>query len=419
MKESIINAYLTIPSLYSDSTAKVAKRFKVTEEEILEIKRWLKDSTIISRLNKHYHTFSSKEGNPINYISWGEHISDIPMPVAEYFSYSKDPEEGFKKSGEQVSEVIDSDFIVRSKWVKRNTPEGKVSEFLVNTKVEDTRKESSEAILDVLRDFQMKSVYDFYSEKTRAPEQNMAMISLADLHIDKLGYRGETNNEVLSSYFELLSKSLLFNPEELWIVCGHDFFNCDHKEMTTAGTPQSNAYSAKDAFEYGLQLMSEILAESLKEVAKIKFFLIMGNHDYYKSQYLAIALSKIFPQIEFVIADHERTYDSYGVNGFLLTHALCTRGVKNMNSIYAVENPQDFALKAHKFILTGHLHSKKQVEYMSTEENYGIVWKQLPSLSVLDKWHYDNNFIGNIRSMSSLIFDKNNGWVAELFSNVK
>jgi hypothetical protein len=71
----------------------------------------------------------------------------------------------------------------------------------------------------------------------------------------------------------------------------------------------------------------------------------------------------------------------------------------------------------YRFVLTGHLHKKNEVAFTSTSENFGLVFKIMPSLSSTDVWHYDNMFAYNHKSCIGLLINDEYGDVNEIIYN--
>jgi len=91
--------------------------------------------------------------------------------------------------------------------------------------------------------------------------------------------------------------------------------------------------------------------------------------------------------------------------------------VSDLPLLFSVEKPALF-VKKNKYILSGHLHSKKETSFISNNENFGIEHIQCPSLSGTDKWHSDNMYVGNKASMLSLIVDPYKGIISKNYFNV-
>ena len=87
---------------------------------------------------------------------------------------------------------------------------------------------------------------------------------------------------------------------------------------------------------------------------------------------------------------------------------------KNSLLLYATEFAQQWGITTNRTLFTGHLHHKKKVEYITTNERTGFMLKILPSLSRTDYWHYHNKFVGSKRSGVIELHDYNKGNICEL-----
>jgi hypothetical protein len=52
------------------------------------------------------------------------------------------------------------------------------------------------------------------------------------------------------------------------------------------------------------------------------------------------------------------------------------------------------------------------------KEIKGVRIQQMPSLSGTDRWHYDNNYVNNIRSGLTFVYHPKHGKIAEFESRL-
>ena len=91
--------------------------------------------------------------------------------------------------------------------------------------------------------------------------------------------------------------------------------------------------------------------------------------------------------------------------------------VSDLPLLFSVEKP-DLFVKKNKYILSGHLHSKKEISFVSSNENFGIEHIQCPSLSSApDKWHHDNMYVGNKSRLLSLVICPTKGIINHIIYN--
>ena len=73
----------------------------------------------------------------------------------------------------------------------------------------------------------------------------------------------------------------------------------------------------------------------------------------------------------------------------------------------------------YRYIFLGHLHKSSRKVYLTENEVNGVVSRRLNSLSPTDAWHNANNYVGAKRMANALVFDKQNGQIAEFNYIVK
>lgn len=226
-----------------------------------------------------------------------------------------------------------------------------------------------------------------------------AVLSLQDIHFGKEG------NDTIDLDFEQTIQSLItraaaiYNLEKVIYVVGGDLINMDtFAGTTTSGTPVDNSMSATEAYIQAYNCLAWSIVYMAERVNNLHVLYIPGNHDRLSSFHIAHALSKSISadNITWDVDYEERKVVTYGHNFFGFEHG----DVKTNNSLllYATERPKEWGTTLHRTLYTGHLHTKRKVEYITADEKTGFAVKVLPSLSRTDYWHYHNKFVGNKRS---------------------
>ena len=256
---------------------------------------------------------------------------------------------------------------------------------------------------------------------------HLLVLNLTDFHINKRDYKGEDTlqsqvEEIFNTFNALLELSnRAFVIEKILIICGHDYFNSDFNHQTTKGTPQTDLVEGYEAFRAGLKLAASIVTNA-GQYAPVDFVIVNGNHDNQSSLFLGVSLETIFKDskntVNIMYGKDNRTYYEYNNNSFLLTHHV-PKESKDLPLLFVTEQPLLFAKTKHRFIMTGHLHSKQKLVYKQSSENYGIQWIQSPSVAKTDTWHHDNGYVGNTLQMSSLIVHPEDGLKGEFFESRK
>lgn len=259
--------------------------------------------------------------------------------------------------------------------------------------------------------------------------ENALILSLSDLHLDSKSYEGEvgteTGMEISIKRAKDAVKDILYRAsyghglEKIIIIGGNDFFHANSAENTTQkGTPLDVDNRWTKSFKQGLELISWIIDLAVT-FAPVDYYTCYGNHSPEREFYLAVALEALYrnnKQVNIETGESTRKYFKYGNSAFMLCHD-APKKVKDCPTIFITEQPKLYADAKYRFLLTGHLHSKQETFFISTSENFGLLWKRLPSLSKIDKWHFDNFFIGNQKSAIGLVINKNHGEIAEYIYN--
>ena len=214
-----------------------------------------------------------------------------------------------------------------------------------------------------------------------------------------------------------------FNVEEFVLNIGGDFLHTNGSNNSTAnGTIMNDVDSRyQKIFTKGLEILTTAIdfLSSFEDV-KVKVFIVQGNHDLATSFYLGESLKAFYRKdknVEILNDPHIRKYHKYGVSTYMLTHGDCKDD--GLPLTFATEKPDYFANSIYRYIFLGHLHKSSRKVYLTENEVNGVVSRRLNSLSPTDAWHNANNYVGAKRMANALVFDKQNGQIAEFNYIVK
>lgn len=418
-KEYIRNRWRKLKQKYNDIVVDSVAKSNITQAEVLN-KNVSKEKidNLNATINSKFKYLTGKENKEKGSKEWTFTASNIPTE----------------------SEIVEHFNIDTTKWkivniYHKTTPSGKYSitvqtNLLKGVDAVDYKKEFQEFIdrrnisilnkdLSYLRD----------NKVTNKEIENALILSLSDLHLDSKSYEGEVGTEagmeISIKRAKDAVKDILYRAsyghglEKIIIVGGNDFFHANSAENTTQkGTPLDVDNRWTKSFKQGLELISWIIDLAVT-FAPIDYYTCYGNHSPEREFYLAVALEALYrnnKQVNIETGESTRKYFKYGNSAFMLCHD-APKKVKDCPTIFITEQPKLYAEAKYRFLLTGHLHSKQETFFISTSENFGLLWKRLPSLSKLDKWHFDNFFIGNQKSAIGLVINKNHGEIAEYIYN--
>jgi len=259
------------------------------------------------------------------------------------------------------------------------------------------------------------------------------LLNLSDLHVGKLAWDKETGSDYnvdlakqvfLEALQTLVNQSVrCFGVEEFVLNIGGDFFHTNGSLNATASGTIMNDVDTRyqKIFTKGLEILTDAIDFLASfEGVNVKLFIVQGNHDKATSFYLGESLKAFYRKdknIEVVNDPHVRKYHKYGVTSYMLTHGDCKDD--GLPLTFATEKPDYFASSLYRYIFLGHLHKTSRKVYLTENEVNGVVSRRLSSLSPTDAWHNDNNFVGAKRMANALVFDKENGQIAEFNHIIK
>ncbi|MFW6272693.1 MAG: hypothetical protein ACOC2U_02800, partial [bacterium] len=258
--------------------------------------------------------------------------------------------------------------------------------------------------------------YDFDSSKKRLLE-----INIADLHLGKLAWAGETGEnydiKIAVKRFrktlqDLVTKATVFGFNRILFTVGNDFFNSDNLfNETTYGTKQDEDLRWQKTYKIGRELLVEGI-DYLRSFSPVDVVIIPGNHDFQRMFYIGDSLELWYSKCNEVTVNNQaipRKYYSYGNLLLCLTHGKDEKE-GNLPLLMAQESPPELWAKAKfKEIHLGHLHHKKEIKYQSTKEYNGIVVRYMRSLCGTEEWHFRKGFTQNIKGAEAFIWSDTKG----------
>jgi hypothetical protein len=351
-------------------------------------------------------------------------LQSIDTPLSDV-SYNLDKGEGKIETTLSYEPQSPEEIIAA---LKINTKEWKLSQYwnkqrgdkwLISALITKLKPNDAEFIKNLFQDWNPKPfvVPKASTKNDSSLSTASAVLSLQDIHFGKEG------NHSITEDFEYAVKDLvtraskMVNLERVYYVVGGDLINMDtFSGTTTSGTPVDNSQTAVDAYITAFDAILWSIGYIKQYCTELHVVYIPGNHDRLSSFHLAHALSKavsgddIYWHTDYL----ERKVLTYGMNFFAFEHG----DVKTSNSllVYATERPEDWGSTKYRTLYTGHLHTRRKVEYITQDENTGFTIKVLPSLSRSDYWHYHNKFVGNKRAGVIDIHDPQKGLICEIVS---
>ena len=242
-------------------------------------------------------------------------------------------------------------------------------------------------------------------------------ISLSDFHLAKKVIDGNNDIEVRKAAYMHVVQELVKNVRGVYNIgtvvfpISNDFFHTDnYQHATTNGTPQDTIVDYAQEYEHGFDLLVQAIDFLKANADNVEVILVQGNHDRTKSFYLAHALDIYFKDdydVEFIREHSVIKGITFGNTFIGWHHGNCK--LDDLPLLFAThpQYSQAFGNAKYREVHTGDKH-----HYMAKELK-GVRIQQMPSLSGVDRWHMDNNFVHSIRCALALVYDSELGKICE------
>lgn len=257
---------------------------------------------------------------------------------------------------------------------------------------------------------------------------------IVDPHWGKLGWGVETGGgnydfkiatqRFNDSFDHHLSTVLrLCTPEQIVFFLSGDIFNSDvdyPHPMTTRKTPQENDYRWQKAFRTVRTVIGAKI-EQAAQIAPVKVIPIQGNHDFQKMFYLTEAFAaKYYNNPNITIDDSPRTRKYHVWGDVLLGFAHGNRkdeGEKRLSYLMQQEQRENWGKTKFAEWHLGDIHHNKQISFISTEDNQGMVMRYLWSFKELDGWESQKGYLSE-KGSSSFLWDKKKGLIHQIHHGI-
>lgn len=265
-------------------------------------------------------------------------------------------------------------------------------------------------------------------------EKNLLELNLFDLHLGKLCWGEEVNNnydiKIASARFEyaldtLVKRAGAYDFERILFPIGNDFFNSDnHVNTTTMGTRQDEDVRWQKSFRIGHKLLTDGI-NKLRELAPVDVLIVPGNHDYQKSFYLGEVLSAYYRNDESVMVDNSanvRKYYNYGQVLLGFTHGNLEKH-ESLRSLMSYEAKKHWANTQYREWHLGHQHRKLAKAHVVKSdllhEELGVTIRSMSSLAGTDVWHHMSGYVGPVRAAEGFIWNHDSGMMGHINVNLK
>lgn len=264
----------------------------------------------------------------------------------------------------------------------------------------------------------------------------LADVCLYDCHFANLAWEPESGeNDDLrikmgvfaNAVDDIVSRIREHDIDEVVFPVGNDLHHVDTLlRTTTAGTPQDTDGRYAKMIEATQKAVIRAIERLLDipTLRKVNVLYVPGNHDRLTSYHLCLTLDAWFrncDRIEVDSAFRTRKYLHRGVCLLGYTHGdHANEGkMKSLPTIMAVEQPQAWAATTCREWKTGHLHTSKSYETLSSNEFNGVQVRRLRALTGPNAWHFDHGYVGNKRGAEVYLYDPSEGYVGHLVANAR
>lgn len=314
-------------------------------------------------------------------------------------------------------EVLKENGLNPSEWILKT--------YKNNGRIEVKPRGVTVDLSEIDRHFEELNRQDFIPPNTkRAIGRRIAEVNIADLHLGKLCWHGDTplNYDykiARTAYYQIISEIVgeikSKNLEYIVFVWANDFFNSDTiAQTTTAGTQQDCDVRWQKMFNVGVEMLVRSI-ETLSEVAPVRTFYTPSNHDevngYHALKYLE-AWFRQNPNVKIDTDAYPRKYILYGNTLIGFTHGdkENDRGTKQkasrLASLMPIEAAEMWSKAKYREMHAAHLHSEQMIQEIN-----GVIVRRVSSPTAADTYHTTHGYMGAVRKAQTFIYDKDSGLV--------
>jgi Bacterial regulatory protein, Fis family/Calcineurin-like phosphoesterase len=298
------------------------------------------------------------------------------------------------------STLYDADGQVKLQWIK--TKEGHDPAKWV------------EHIKDVFAD--ATPIKRIAAPKGPANPKLLTVYPIGDHHVGMYSWAEETGADydikiaerILVSAISHLVESAPASDTALIVNLG-DFFHVDNLKNATSRSGNVLDVDTRYAgmIRAGVRMLRTVIDCALTKHKKVKVMCAIGNHDDIGALWLALALEQFYdnnPRVEIETSPSKFYYHRHGKVLLGVTHG-DTGKPEKMHSVMAVDRAKDWGETQHRYWLTGHVHTRKVIEFP------GVMWETFRVLSPNDAWATAAGYRSG-RDMTSIVFHQDHGEIS-------
>lgn len=315
--------------------------------------------------------------------------------------------------------VVDGEVIITPLWqVKASLKRNKNAERLQQLRA---------AVLADIRAEKNRELWiPAYTDKGESA--HLLELDFSDLHIGKLGVEAVTGEDYgleqacarfLWGLEDLLGKTVGFPIDRIVMPIGNDLLHIDNLvSTTTAGTRQDADAAWLTIFRTARAVLS-MAVERCLEIAPVDLVVVPGNHDRQSMLALGEVLAAQYEghlHVQ-VYTGQLRQYYSYGLNLIGYTHG-SEEKPGALPLLMATEAPELWAESKYREWHIGHLHKKKETQFVGVDEYQGVRVRIMSSLAGTDAWHYSQGYTQGWKAAEAYLWGKETGLVGQFSANL-
>lgn len=263
--------------------------------------------------------------------------------------------------------------------------------------------------------------------RLRAPRGKFAMeCSYVDVHSGKLAWGEETgqgdydSDIAMKNYLEIAERNLSDctrvtddRISKIFIIIGQDFFHVENlKEETPFGGNKLDVDTRLPLiFQKGKETVIKV-GYMYRDVAKVEFIWVPGNHDPMISYFLCHVLKEHFRKDKHVSVDISPQWRKARMWGNLLvgfSHDAEGRKLEATVNMLPQYFPEEWGRSKFREWHVGHLHKKGEKKFAPTQTIGGTVVRRIAALSKIDAWHYQHGFVDAVPGGESFVWTEDRG----------
>lgn len=241
-------------------------------------------------------------------------------------------------------------------------------------------------------------------------------IDIADLHVGNLPFPDSEigiKERMESLILDILIRVEGLKLEKIILVNLGDLLHYDtYGGTTTGGTKLTTSLDFYTMFDTATTIMIDAI-DRLSQIAPVELIGLFGNHDKTASYSVLKSIQYYFKSSKNVTVDcshNSRKYRKFGncLVGFV--HGDLPKA--NIPALIQTEARKEYGETKFAEVHLGHIHSQQTIE------KDGVIIRYLPSLAYGDDWHYQEGYVGVLKTSVSFLWDKEKGLQEMWFTSV-